>query len=185
VRAAAPRVAADLRPDREPPTEIPPPPPAGRESAPSVRRAQEEAGQELLDRCGIDDLDGLAVRCAQARRAIGRSSTRCSPACLLPAITLAVRHRGQPADQVERALLAVAADPPTASPMRVAEAGPWWDLQPDTVARSADDGGLARLESLLEETDGLPVGLQAQARTELAAEGQPVVRATVARRACH
>jgi hypothetical protein len=43
---------------------------------------------------------------------------------------------------------------------------------------------LAELEARLAETDGLRPALQAQARAELTAEGMPVIRNTVARRAC-
>jgi hypothetical protein len=43
---------------------------------------------------------------------------------------------------------------------------------------------LATLEARLAETDGLRPALQTQARAELTAEGMPVIRSTVARRAC-
>jgi hypothetical protein len=43
---------------------------------------------------------------------------------------------------------------------------------------------LAELEARLAETDGLPPAMHAQARAELTAEGMPVIRSTVARRAC-
>ena len=67
--------------------------------------------------------------------------------------------------------------------MRVAEAGPWWDVAP-----AASEAGvavdLAALEARLDDTGGLRPVLQAQARAELAAEGLPVTRSTVAQRAC-
>ncbi|HEY5249405.1 MAG TPA: hypothetical protein VIJ15_13255, partial [Dermatophilaceae bacterium] len=43
---------------------------------------------------------------------------------------------------------------------------------------------LAEMEARLAETDGLRPAIQAQARSELTAEGKPVIRSTVARRAC-
>ena len=178
-RTSAARVAADLRPDPEPSTETPPPP--ARAGSALARRA-EVVGREVLEECDITDLNELAALCAAARRSLGRSETRWSAACLLPVIAMAVRHRGWPAHLVAPALLAVAADPRTVSPMRVAEAGPWWDI----VAPSSvdDDEGLDQLEARLAATDGLRVSLQAAARRELAAEGLPVVRASVLRRAC-
>jgi hypothetical protein len=40
------------------------------------------------------------------------------------------------------------------------------------------------MEARLAETDGLRPTIQAQARAELTTEGMPVIRSTVARRAC-
>jgi hypothetical protein len=87
----------------------------------------------------------------------------------------------------------VAADPNTRSPMRLAEAGPWWDdaaaaHQATSQQATADDSraGVAPLEHIereLAEADGLRVHLQAKAREQLRAEGAPVTRATVLRRA--
>jgi len=71
--------------------------------------------------------------------------------------------------------------------MRLAEAGPWWDQ----AAGSAPDGRLAvfdadllALEERLAATGGQRVRLQQQAREQLAGEGTPITRLTVARRAC-
>jgi hypothetical protein len=138
-------------------------------------------GGQILDECGIDDLGALAARCAESRRAFGNSATRWTPACLLPAITLAVRHRGWPARLVESALLAVAGDPSTRSPMRLAEAGPWWD-QADGPG-TADERELAEWNAQLDELDGRRPALQAQARAELEAEHLPLTRSSVTRRA--
>ena len=85
---------------------------------------------------------------------------------------------------MEQALLAVAQDPESRSPARVAEAGPWWDTLTLAVNQPMDARDLAALEARLAETDGLRPALQAQARAELTAEGMPVIRSTVARRAC-
>jgi hypothetical protein len=136
----------------------------------------------LLDACGIDDLAALAVRCVTARRALGQPVGRWRAPCLLMAVKLAVGTRGWPPADVVPALLAVAADPATISPVRLAEAGPWWD-RPVTDASSATSE-LAELEARLAELDGQRLLLQRQARDELAAEGLPVTRATVTRRAC-
>jgi hypothetical protein len=122
---------------------------------------------------------------------------------LLAALQTAVNVRGWPADIAARALLAVAADPQTRSPMRVAEAGPWWDqewrhpsgpsdvdAQRRATPRDAQDVLTARnaisvqqAEAELAETDGLRVHLQRTAREQLAAEGAPVTKITVLRRA--
>ena len=136
----------------------------------------------LLDACGIDDLEGLAERCVAARRALGQPVGRWRAPCLLVAVKLAVVTRGWPAADVVPALLAVAADPATISPVRLAEAGPWWD-RPNTDP-SSDTSQLAELEARLAELDGQRLTLQRQARQELTAEGLPVTRATVTRRAC-
>jgi hypothetical protein len=136
----------------------------------------------LLDACGIDDLAALAERCVTARRALGQPVGRWRAPCLLVAVKLAVVIRGWPAADMVPALLAVASDPATMSPVRVAEAGPWWD-RPVTDT-SADGGELAELEARLAELDGQRLVLQRQAREQLTAEGLPVTRATVTRRAC-
>jgi hypothetical protein len=100
----------------------------------------------------------------------------------LVAIKLAVVTRGWPAADVVPALLAVAADPATISPVRVAEAGPWWDRPLTDTAEDAAE--LTDLETRLAELDGRRLTLQRQAREQLTAEGLPVTRTTVARRAC-
>ncbi|MGH8774431.1 MAG: helix-turn-helix domain-containing protein [Jiangellaceae bacterium] len=179
-RTGAATVAADLRPNPEIPTDIPPPPTPARH-ADRHRAREEEWGGQLLNECDIDDLDALAARCAESRRAAGQSATRWTPACLIPAITLAVRHRGWPARLVEPALLAVAADPSTRSPMRLAEAGPWWDQADGPI--TADDRELAEWNARLDELDGRRPALQAQARAELESEHLPLTRSSVTRRA--
>lgn len=181
-RESAARVAAPERHDREPLTEPPPPltPPRPR----ALRQAAvEEADATMLATCGIGDLQALAERCQKARRALGRSATRWSAPCLLVAIKLAI-VRGWPALQIPGALLIVAADPVTQSPARVAEAGPWWDDVVLGFESRLDPRELAALEWRLSETNGLRAALQRQARAELAAEGIPANRTTVAQRAC-
>ena len=144
----------------------------------------EEADEALLDACGITDLDALAQRCAAARRALGKPTARWTARCLSVVIKRAVVTRGWPAASIEQALLAVAGDPDSRSPARVAEAGPWWDTVTVGADQALDAHELTAMEARLAETGGLRPAIQAQARAELTAEGMPVIRSTVARRAC-
>jgi len=181
-RTSAARVAADVRPDREVSTESTPPPPS-----PAARRpagtAVEEADRQLLDSCGITDLLALAERCAASRRALGKPTARWTPRCLAVVIRLAVVAKGWPAATVADALQTIARYPETRSPARVAEAGPWWDATILGADLRLETAELAELEWRLSETGGLRPLLQAQARRQLADEGLPVTRHTVARRA--
>ncbi|GAA4972507.1 helix-turn-helix domain-containing protein [Kineococcus glutinatus] len=209
-RAGAGRVAADVRHDPEPSTQSTPPPPASpaaRSSAALSARSAAAAGvgrgevvvdEDLLIACGVVNIAELSTRCMAARRALGLSATRWASHCLAAALHLAVRGRGWPAELAVPALLAVAADPASQSPMRLAEAGPWWDqvTAPDStgsaggavagwaVAGAASAEELAICEQRLAELGGQRPRLQAQARAELAREGMPVTRSTVVRRAC-
>src|SRR4051794_15618207 len=70
---------------------------------------------------------------------------------------------GWPADQVRAALLEVAADRRTRSPVRVAEAGPWWDSPMHSAGPPDED--LPALEERLSELGGHRAALQAQARS--------------------
>jgi len=190
-RGPAATVAAGLRPDPEQFTETPPPP------APTARPANAAAGAggaagwephaRLLAACGIadlDGLDGLAEACRRLRPAGDTGLARWSAQGLLAAIGLAVRGRGRPAGRVPAALLAVAGDPLTRSPMRLAEAGPWWQ-QPDTDSPVDPTltAKVAAMEEALADADGWRVVLQRQAREQLAAEGALMTRATVTARA--
>jgi hypothetical protein len=58
------------------------------------------------------------------------------------------------------------------SPVRVAEAGLWWDRPLTDTAVDAE--GVAGLERRLAELDGQRLLLQRQAREQLTAEGVPV-----------
>ncbi len=181
-RNSAARVAADLRPNPKQLTQItPPPPPLPSRRGPAARPREVEAA--VLQACGISDVDGLASRCQALRAGIGRSTARWSASCLSVAAQAAVRGRGWPAELVESALLAVAADPDSRSPIRVAEAGPWWDTPPTGVDAGVDPE-LDELDARLDQVDGRRVLLQAHARRQLTAEGLPLTRATVLRRAC-
>jgi len=194
---AAPRAAA-VRPDPEVPTETPPPPttpepsgstadpvPAGVEEDLPPRRSDAGRQAELLGACHITDVDALTATVQGLRRDVGQPSIRWSAPCLLAAVQFAVTVRSRPAAHVRDALLLVAADPHTRSPMRLAEAGPWWD--------HAERPGLTRTQQEQDELDGLEAtladaddraALQRTARQQLTAEHEPVTRLTVARRAC-
>jgi hypothetical protein len=180
-------VAADLRPNPKQETESPPPPtppprPPRRERHRTAEEEPAARSEELLARCGITDLPALVQHCQAARQALGLSPTRWAGPCLLAAIQLALL-RGWPPDQIQPALLTLAADPDTRSPMRLAEAGPWWDQPPPTPPGELDGVDLAALEAELDDVAEHRPALQAKARAELAAVHLPVTRATVTARA--
>jgi len=195
---AAPR-AAPLRPDPEVPTETPPPPttpdgsanPAEPVRAGAVEEARRpprrsETGRqaELLVACRITDLGAFTATVQGLRRDAGQPSVRWSAPCLAAAIGFAVTVRGGPARHVRDALLLVAADPRTLSPMRLAEAGPWWDHaeRPGLTRTRQEQDELDGLEATLADADDRAL-LQRTARQQLTAEDEPVTRLTVARRA--
>jgi hypothetical protein len=182
-RTSAARVAAKVRPNPEILTDKPPPPTPSHRSR-SAPATVEEADHDLLEACAITDLDQLARQCMTARQLLGKPTARWTARCLAVVIKLAVVTRGWPPASMKQALLAVAQDPESRSPARVAEAGPWWDTQTPGAGQAMDAHELAEMEARLAETDGLRPALQAQARAELTAEGMPVIRSTVARRAC-
>jgi hypothetical protein len=119
-----------------------------------------------------------------ARQVLGKPTARWTARCLAVVIKLAVVTRGWPPASMEQANLAVAQDPESRSPARVAQAGPWWDTLTLGADPVMDAHELAEMEARLAETGGLRPALQAQAPAELTAEGMPVIRSTVARRAC-
>ena len=109
----------------------------------------------MATECGIEDWPGFVAEVQQVRRQLGAPATRWAGPCLAAALQLATRGRGWPAEQAAQALRRVAADPKTRSPMRVAEAGPWWDETPDTDA--ADDAeDLRAMEAALLESGRHP-----------------------------
>jgi len=201
-RSSAARVAAALRPDPDVPTETPPPPttPAATPTppvaaGPTTSRTEEEdldagtnrtsrTGDGPLDGCRTPDLTALAGTVQGLRRDLGQPSVRWSAPCLATAIDFATKVRGWPAQHARHALLLVAADPQTRSPMRLAEAGPWWDhaQQPGLTRTRQEQAELDGLEATLADADDR-AHLQHQARQQLAAAGEPVTRLTVARRA--
>ena len=94
------------------------------------------------------DLEALAARCQQLRRTLSAPTARWTPACLSIALDLAVRHRGWPQALAYDALLAVAADPMTRSPMRLAETGSGWETA-ETAQRPVAESGNAGSQPLL------------------------------------
>jgi hypothetical protein len=157
-------------------------------------RAEED---RFLETLGISDADGYTAEIGLLRRDAGGPSARWARPSLVAALQTAVKARGWPTQHAAHALRIVAADPATRSPMRLAEAGPWWDEAATTLDRrdgksehhesGREDAAavppLEQVEAELAEADGLRVHLQAQARAELRAERQPLTRATVLRRA--
>ncbi len=136
--------------------------------------------------CGVDDLEVVAGRCQRLRLELGQNAALWSADRLLEVLTEAVSRRRWPAQLAAGALVRVAADPATRSPMRVVCPGPWWDevSAGRPAARYDDRGELDRLEARLLEADGRRVWAQQRARADLAERGEPLTRLNVARRAC-
>ncbi|MDX6256641.1 MAG: hypothetical protein QOJ11_2975 [Frankiales bacterium] len=191
-RNAAAGVAATLRPNPEHLTQIET---SSSSAAPAVEvNHWREEEDRFLASLGITDMDRFVTDVQALRADAGAAVGRWSRPPLVAALQAAVA-RGWP-EHTAAALRAVAADPVTRSPMRLAEAGPWWDLPaacpavdvagpaPDPDTHPAETRvPLEVAEAELAETDGLRVVLQRTAREQLAAEGAPVTRITVLRRA--
>ncbi|MBI4943756.1 MAG: hypothetical protein HY830_23695 [Actinobacteria bacterium] len=188
-------MAADLRPNPEFLTQRKNRPPWP--STPSTggsrgaRRSSEQAEQRraaLLDVLGQPDLAGVAARCHDLRAHIGLPARLWTEIALLDVLADAVLDRGMTASIAVPALLALAADPATRSPARLACPGPWWEIPTTDHDRSASDdvsnADLATLEARLAEADGDRVRLQRLVREQLRQEQQAVTRLAVARRAC-
>jgi hypothetical protein len=194
-RTDAATLAAKMRPNPVVPTQTTPPPSPPSDGSPNRHggTAPSTDGAELaalLSACGIADLDALAAACRQLRHRVGCSPARWSAPQLAEVLHEAVVVRGWPGRTAGSALLALAADPATRGPMRLACPGPWWDQ-----ARAAPGHGrserdaeqereLQGLEARLAEADGRRVWAQQRARDDLGERGLPVTRLTVARRAC-
>ena len=186
------RVAARMRPNRESPTQTPPPPAPraarggpGRSPANDTTDHWQARRNRLLSGCGIvgdKGWDDYVSRVHHARRQASQPLSRWTASHLVTALELAVRGRGWPADQAAAALLQVAADPTTRSPARLAEAGPWWD-QKASAAESGPTIDTSALEAELNAVDGQRLQLQQLARQQLTAQGQPVTRIAVIQRA--
>jgi hypothetical protein len=181
-RIPAARVAAETRPDPKKLTETTPPPPSPEQARRSRRQAEEDVRMEEMIGEGLVDVDALVDDCRRVRLSLGRPTTRWSRACILSAVRLAV-VRGWPTELIAVALRDVASDPATHSPMRLAEAGPWWDRQAPNPAEVVDFAQVSDAEALLDSAAGLRPRLQAKARKQLLAEGVPLSRATVVVRA--
>jgi hypothetical protein len=202
-RNAAAGVAAHLRPNPEHLTETTTSSPT--EDAERDCHVAEADGQvnpwrqeedRFITSLGITDMDRYVAEVQALRADVGAPTGRWSRPPLVAALQTAVRARGWPMQTAAATLKAVAADPVTRSPMRLAEAGPWWDLAATTPGGklsgqaedvvSDQDGTRLPLEvaeAELAEADGLRVVLQRREREQLAAEGAPVTRVTVLRRA--
>jgi len=186
-RTSAEGTAADLRPNPEISTQRSSPPPPPSPAPPAPERALREEEVELLTQLGLGSaigLDQLAVHCAALRAAHGCGAALWKGPHLLAALHLAVATRGWPAHLATAALLKVAKDPATRSPMRVAEAGPWWDEAAADVSSSQLTGvDVEALEERLQVLGGGRIAVQMQARAELQREDMPLTRATVFQRA--
>ena len=145
----------------------------------SAGRPPEQAEEEIATACGIESWSEFVSEIQQLRRHVGAPVTRWSSRCLASALHAAAHDRGWPAEQAAQALRHVAGDPKTISPMRVAEAGPWWDEQ--STAEPEED--LRDMEQALLEAGGARIQLQIHARNNLRAAGLPVTRAAVTRAA--
>ncbi|MGQ7298032.1 hypothetical protein [Quadrisphaera sp. KR29] len=143
---------------------------------------------EFLREMNVDPQGGLGrvvERCAELRAGHGLGAACWQAPHVLAALDFAVRRRLWPKRYAVAALLRVAADPATRSPMRLAEAGPWWDevSAPERAPRLSE-ADVEVLEARLQALDGGRVAVQQQARLELGAERMPLTRTTVLRRAC-
>jgi Helix-turn-helix domain len=189
-RRVAATVAAPMRPNPKLLTEREPPPPSpspaaeaegdnnGTAPGPQERHLAEAlAGHELAD---------VVTRCRDARSRLGLPVGRWTARVLGDVLAAAVAQ-GWPATDSVPALLAIAADRDTRSPARLSCPGPWWDAVASATAPVTRDDAeateLAQLEARLAEADGARVAVQRRARQELAAEGKPLTRLDVARRA--
>ena len=172
-RTDAGRVAADSGHDPEHLTQS-----TSSTEAPRAAVSAPATEEEVAKDCGIEDWPGFVAEVQQVRRHLGAPTTRWVGPCLAAALQLAIRGRGWPREQAAEALRRVAADPKTRSPMRVAEAGPWWDETPDTVD---DAEALHVMEAALLEAGGIRIELQLQARRALEAAGLPITREAVTR----
>ena len=154
--------AAVVRPDPEHVTQEKPPPPIEPAS----------------------DFGALAAQCRELRRSLGLPNGLWNANALKAAHQRAVLDRGYDDPCWKPALLRVAADPATRSPMRIAEAGPWWDEPvPAPAVAEPSPNDLAALEARLDSVDGERVRLQRRARAALQAEGTPLTRTSVLIRA--
>jgi len=131
--AAQPRCSYRTPPPPTTPAATPTPAPPA--ATPTTSRTEEEdldTGTNRTSRTAdgphggsaARDLTALAGTVQGLRRDLGQPSVRWSAPCLATAIDFATKVRGWPAQHARHALLLVAADPQTRSPMRLAEAGP-------------------------------------------------------------
>lgn len=179
-RDSAARVAADPRPDRKKKTQRTPPPPAAKNASPQEETPTATRHDRLLA-FGITDIADFTDECRRRRLTRNLPTARWAAPCLIAALDLAAT-RGWPIHHAGPALLDLAADPATRSPMRLAEAGPWWDTPPTP---QVDPDAVAAAEAALDDVPARRPGLQATARQQLLDEGIPLTRSTVVIRAAH
>lgn len=138
-RTGAARVAAPIVQDRQPSTQTSRHPSPSSTTEPEVDRAEnprpDDADARLLDACGIGDLRDLIRQLHDHRRRLARPITPWSRRRVLAALDAAVIHHGWPSTDAVRALLAIACDRTTTSPMRLTAPGPWWNELPAPAAR--------------------------------------------------
>lgn len=128
-RTDAGEVAAPMRPNRGRST-TPPPAPSTVDKPPRSVKAVAVAGlsaDELAAFGGLDGLHELAARVSTIRREIGQPHTPFGAVHCARAVVAAVTA-GYAVESIPDALLAVARDPVSRSPMRLPHDGPWWDV---------------------------------------------------------
>ncbi len=86
----------------------------------------EPVGSEVTQLLGSVDLEALAERRRRLRQDLGLPARLWIAGHLAQVLVAAVRDHDRPSDAAVPALLAVAADPATRSPARLACPGPWW-----------------------------------------------------------
>ncbi len=139
-RTDAGRVAAPVRHDPEPSTQTPPHPNPSSAPAdgdvPADPTTPDDAEARLLEACGITDLRSVIGQLHDHRRKVGRPITPWSRRRVLAALDAAIAQQGWPPDKSVRALLTIAADRHTTSPMRLSAPGPWWNTHPSSDLHS-------------------------------------------------
>lgn len=149
---------------------------------PQRKRTQPAGEEEIATACVIDDWRAFVGQTQRARRDVGESVTRWAGLCLASAPQLAVSGRGWAAGQAAAAQHRVAVDMGSRSPMRVAEAGPWWDEPPTTQqSRNAYGVDLLGRDQAFLEAGGVRIELQMQARRALEETGVQAPRDAVIR----
>jgi hypothetical protein len=150
------------------------------EPRPAPTKSAPAAEEEVATDCGLEDWKQFVAEVQQVRRQLGAPTTRRAGPCLAAALQLATRGRGWPPEQAAQALRRVAADSKTRSPMRVAEAGPWWDETPPETSLG-DLEELRTMEAALLESGGVRIEFQHEARRALETAGLPITREAVTR----
>ena len=126
-----------MRHDPQPSTQTPPHPTPSADPPPADAPEGDDppdggtGATELLAACGITDLRALIGQLHDHRRQLSRPITPWSRRRVLAALDdAAAAHHGWPPSDATRALLTIAADRHTTSPMRLTAPGPWWNTPP-------------------------------------------------------